>query len=515
MAAATTQQDGTQSPGLTELPARSGGRLSSRLRAIPAPLAAMVAAVALIGLVWALLVPPWQSPDEDSHFAYAQSLAERFALPGDPHRPAGWSTDQALAENAARAYPEAHYSSMMRFDWNRRDSASYSAAAARNQARSNGGGPNAAAANPPLYYLYADVAYWAAYGGNAFDRLYAMRIWGVILLALTVVGGWLLAGEVFGRVRLVQLTCAATVGLIPMETFASTSVNPDALLVPLWTLALWLGARVIRRPGGSGDALALCAVTAAAILTKATSYALVPAVLLALLISWRRSPVDQRRVVARRLVLAGFALVAPVLAWLGLTRALNREAVNAIHSPGGGSGAHPHPFLPKQFASYVWQFYLPRLPFLTPFRTTTGLPLYDIWLRQGWGVFGWLEIGMPSWVYAVLTAATALVGVASAALIARFRDRLQLALVAFFGLALLGLLFGLHLTDYRSIIAGEGPLLQGRYLLPVVGLFGLGVALTVSRLPQRWRGPACGVVVAGLLLLQVLALATVAQRYYT
>jgi 4-amino-4-deoxy-L-arabinose transferase-like glycosyltransferase len=485
--------------------------LVARVRAVPAPLAAILVVVVLTGLMWALLVPPWQAPDEDSHFAYAQSLAERFALPGDPRRP-GWSVDQSQAEDASNAFWEAHYSAMLRFDWSTRDNAVYRTEASNHPQRANGGGPNAAAANPPLYYLYADLAYWAADGSTAFGRLYAMRIWGLSLLALAVIGAWLLAGEVLGRRRLPQLACAVTVGLIPMETFTSTSVNPDALLVPLWTFALWLGARLINRPGRFGDAVALCAVTAAAILTKATSYALVPAVLLALLISWRRSPVDERRTAARRLALAALALVVPVLAWLGLARALHRQAVNTISSP---AGVHPLPFVPRQFLSYLWQFYLPKLPFLTHFRTTEGLPLYEVWLREGWGVFGWLELAMPNWLYGLLTGFTAIVVVASAAVVARLRDRPQLALLAFFGLALATLLLGLQLTDYRSIIAGDGALLQGRYLLPVIGLFGLAVALIVSRLPARWRGPACGALLAGMLLLQVLALATVAQRYYT
>jgi hypothetical protein len=49
--------------------------LVARVRAVPAPLAAILVVVVLTGLMWALLVPPWQAPDEDSHFAYAQSLA--------------------------------------------------------------------------------------------------------------------------------------------------------------------------------------------------------------------------------------------------------------------------------------------------------------------------------------------------------------------------------------------------------------------------------------------------------
>src|ERR1035437_10418103 len=80
-----------------------------------------------------------------------------------------------------------------------------------------------------------------------------------------------------------------------METLFSTSVNPDGMMVTLWTWAMWLGARVINRAAPRRDAVALCAVTAAAVLTKATSYALVPPTLLALVIGWRRGPADPRR----------------------------------------------------------------------------------------------------------------------------------------------------------------------------------------------------------------------------
>lgn len=478
-------------------------------RHIPRPLAALLGAVLLIGLAWALIVPPWQAPDETVHFAYAQSLAERFALPGDRHRRA-FSTDQRLADDASLAT----YGAFDPVDikpgagWDAERWTAYLTAARHDPPRDNGGGNNSASSNPPLYYLFADIAYWVDYGGNAVDRLYAMQIWGVVLLMATVLGAWLLAGEVLGRRRLGQLACAAIAGLVPMETEIATSVTPDALLVALWTFALWLGARVIVRAAPRRDAIALCAVTAAAILTKATSYALVPPVLLALWLGWRRQPPDARAVSRRLMLRVLLVLAVPVLAWLGLARALSRAAVNGV--PGGGHG-----FNLRQFISYLWQFYLPRLPFLTHFRVTGGLPVYDIWIREGWGVFGWLDVPMANWVYGVLGAISAAILIPAAALVAHFRDRLRLQLFGFLALALVSLLALLHVTDYLQIISIRTPLLQGRYLLPVVALFGLAAGLVITRLPRRWRAPACGALIAGLLVLQVLALGTVARMYYT
>lgn len=466
--------------------------------------------VAVFGVAWALLVPPWQSPDTPSHYAYSESLAARLALPGVKGR-GEVSSNQLAADLSVGASRIAFFTSVAQPSWNPSLDRAYRQAAAH-LSRANGGGPNTAAVNPPLYYLYSDVGYLAAVGGNAFDRLYAMQIWGVLLLLLSVVGAWLLTGEVLGPQRPAQLVCAAIAGLEPMQTFISTSITPDALLVPLWTFALWLGARVITRGGRRRDAVALGAVVAAAILTKATSYALVPGTVLALWLGWRRRPAVERTDLRRTIGLALLALVVPVLAWVALTTALGRSAINTVKP---APGAHPTPFSIAQFASYVWQFYLPRLPSMTPFRVSADLPLYDIWIGEGWGAFGWLDVRMAGWLYPWLAGLTGLIAVAATALLATLRGRLRFELVAFFALVGVSLVAGLHLTEYRSVIAGDGVVIQGRYILPLIGLLGLAPALIVTRLPVRWRGAVCASITAGLMILQVLALATVAKAYYT
>jgi 4-amino-4-deoxy-L-arabinose transferase-like glycosyltransferase len=493
-------------------------RVGLRRLAPPKSLAILLGIVVIVGLCWALLVPPWQSPDEISHYAYAESLAAGFTLPGKPARPE-ISSDQTLADGSVGSNRGAFYPQSAPPNWSRADWAEYLARERLDPpSRTDGAGLNSADYNPPLYYLLASVGYLIDNGGTAFGRLYAMQIEGVLLLVVTTIGGWLLAGEVFGRRRLPQLACAAVAGLLPMTTFMSTSVNPDALLIALWTLALWLGARVINHRARGWDAAALCAVTAAAILTKATSYALVIPVLLALLAGWLRRPAAERGPALKRLAAAGLALVVPVLGWLVYAHTSSRPAINQIatSTPSASSSAATpaHGFNLRQFISYVWQFYLPRLPFLTPFRTTPGLPVYDIWVRQGIGMFGWLDVYLPAWLYNAAGVAAAGIGVTAVALLARLLKRRHLLLLGYFALTLLGLLALLHLGEYLVIIGGGGQFNQGRYLLPVVGLLGLAIALIVRALPPRVRPPACGLVLTGLLALQVISLSAVLQAYY-
>ena len=480
-----------------------------RLSAPPKSLSALLAIVIVVGLAWALLLPPWQSPDEVQHFGYVQSLAESFSLPGVKGRPVV-SSDQSIADNAVGAGRGAFYPQAAPPDWSPSDWDAYLAQVrAHPPSRTDGDGPNPASANPPLYYLYGAIAYRVAHAGTTFGRLYAIRIWGILLMAATTVAAWLLAGETLGRRRQPQLACAAIAGLLPMQTFISTSVNPDALMIPLWTFALWLGARVINRGAQRRDAAALCAVTAAAVLTKATSYALIVPVGLALLLGWRRRPASDRMSTLRDIATASPLLVLPIVGWVGLAAALGRSAVNTISS---GPGAHP--FYIRQFLSYVWQFYLPRLPFLTPFRTTSQLPAYVIWVRQGAGTFGWLDVYLPHWIYPLSAIVLLAIAITAVAILTRLRDPQHLAPLAFFALTLLALFGLLHITDYRSIIAGRGSAVQGRYLLPVIGLLGLAVGLIVARIPARARPSACGLVLTALIAWQTISLVSVVRAYY-
>jgi hypothetical protein len=481
-----------------------------RRLAPPRGLAALLVIIISVGLAWALLVPPWQAPDEIAQFAYAQSLAESFTLPGVPGHVQA-SSDEVLADDSVGASRGAFWPQTAPADWRRADYAAY---VARERGRdrpavADGAGPSTASGNPPLYYLFAAGAYLLDHGGTAFGRLYAIRIAGVLLLAVTTIAAWLLAGEVFRRRRLPQLTCAAVAALMPMVTFMSTAVNADALLIPLWTLDLWLGARVINHEARSHDVVGAAAITAAAVLTKATSYALVVSLLVAVLFGWLRRPAGQRRTGIGALPAAGLVLLIPVLGWVSFAPSLGGLSVTKVAT------SSAHPFNIRQFLSYIWQFYLPRLPFLTPFRTTAGLPVYDIWLKQGTGNFGWLSVFLPGWMYTAAAVVVSALAIASAGLVARLRGRRQLALLGFFALTLVALLGLLHITEYRTLIAGGGQFLQGRYLLPVIGLLGLAVGLIVVRTPRRARVWVSSVALVTLLAVQVISLATIVQAYYT
>ena len=488
--------------------------LARVVRSIPRSLLALLCAVAVVGAFWSLFIPPGQAPDEPAHFGYAQVLAEDFRLP-DTSKGLTYSREQELAEIRSNARqtiqvletrPE--WSRLVERDWERET------ARLPVDERGAGGhaerfvGPNPARANPPLYYLYESVAYWATASGDFFDRLYAMRLWSVLLLLVATAATWLLIGELAGRRPALQLAGAAVVGLQPMATFVSGSVNPDALLIPCFALAFWLGARILRRGLAMRDGTALAAVTSVAVLTKGTGYALLPAVTFVIGVgAWRLAPPWRPALPVPAASAAIF--VAPVGAWIALSRELDRSAINEVPSAGG-----PSQMLDLPFVDYLWQYYLPKPPFLGAVPAIDRLPAYDVWIKKGWGAFGWLEVRFPEPVYVVLAVITAGLLVGGATALLRRGNRTNLLQAAFLGLVTLALLAGLHWIEYQTIL-GQGVLFnQGRYLLPLLPILGACAAGTLGLIPASWRMRAVGLLLGALFALQLFSLGINLGRFY-
>ncbi len=318
---------------------------------VPPALRSLLVVVAFFAVAWALLVPPFQAPDEDVHLAYVQSLAERHELPPNTRTGPQLSAELSVALGLSNARDTI-------FHGNTKPT---SGPAAEPQAEAllpglrsdDGQAESNVSRNPPAAYGLLAAGYELT-GGSIYDRLYGARLVSSLLVLVTTIGAWLLAGELFARRRSAQLLCAGTVGLWPMLTFVTSSVSVDGALCAEWSLVAWLGVRCVRRGLTPWPSLALGVLTGLALVTKATSLALLPAVLLVALVGvvevWRRD--------RRTAVLALAALAVPLVllqgGWLVLSHETGRAAYGQVRSEAGSA------FSPAGFVSYLWQFYLPR-----------------------------------------------------------------------------------------------------------------------------------------------------------
>ena len=472
---------------------------------MPRALSALLGASLLITIAWSLVIPPFHAPDEDEHYVYVQSLAEHLRLPpAHSFRTPGPQLTPAL--RLAEAYAQTHgfwkpQQAPVRPPWNREAERGFDAAfrklspAERRRVDSaiNQGG------DPPLYHAYEALAYLVTPSASPFARLVVMRLWSCLLVLLTVIGTWLLAGELFGRHRTLQLLAAGCIGIQPMITFMSSGVNPDAGAFAGAAFVLWLGVRVLRQGPTRANVIGTLVALALTALVKTSLLTLAPAVGLALLLAAHRTGFRVRRGWTG-VVLVGAGLVVVV----GLALAATDRALRFL-AGGAKLGA---------FFSYLWQYYLPKLSSQSP---VPGLPrhaFYTRWVRGSWAEFGWSEIHFPDPGYKVLAVVSVAVFVGALAALIRRRVIVEGAILAFFALASVGLILGLHVADYYAVRKYGGPLLQGRYIVALLPIAGVAAAAAVTNLAPRWRPGTVSAILGAMLAFNLASLALVAGAFY-
>jgi 4-amino-4-deoxy-L-arabinose transferase-like glycosyltransferase len=462
-------------------------------------LMAVVAAVA-----WTCVLPPLQGPDEDSHVAYVQNVAAAHKIPWHP--------------GGAPAVPGPPYSTELAYALTYGDVtpawANPSAQPARTPAdvaiweRFNAklppgagadGGFTPAMRNPPLYYLYAALPFAATSGLGIFDRVFVVRLANLPALLAVIVFTWLLAGELFARRRGLQALATIAVALQPQLVHMTAVVNPDVFLAAIWAASLYWMVVLLKRGPTLGRIAWTVALALASCLTQPRGVAiLIPATAAIGLAFWRHRRPARRWV--RRVLLAGAALICLA----GLALLLDYALLGEV------TGRHV-----RQFASYLWQFYLPRLGFMNS-SPSSSFGVRQVFVERLFGGFANLEVTFSHRVYTALAVillvvlASAVVGVARRR--ADVRRRFDVVVVSL--LAVVGYMAVLHVAAFRSLLGSPDPVITGRYLLTLLPFYGVMVALAVAWLPRRWGEVAAGALVGGIVVLQLAAMGVLFARFY-
>jgi hypothetical protein len=453
-----------------------------------------------------ILLPPWIGPDEALHFAYTQRMVENRSIPWfphgdprDPRRPSAYSTELSTAMawggtlslrlNLQDRPPGSPVSEAL---WRRADEG-------LSDADRGDGGFTSSMSNPPLYYIYAAIPYAVTSPLSIFDREFAMRAFNLPLLLTAVWLVWLIAGELLGPLGWPRVLATAAVALNPQLVQISAVVDPDILLAVEWIGFLYLAIRAIRHGPSRGLLGGMAALSLASCFTHGRGVAiLVPAAFVAGALIWRYRRPGRRVVIASGAVLA---VVGAIAVYAALRYA---------------TSGHLDSHTVRQFASYLWQFYLPRLGFMAP-APGPDYGVRQVFIDRFFGTYGGLDVfftagalTLVKWVV-IATIVSAFVGLHS------LRDacRRWWDVVALFVVAGVAYLLDMHFAAFRALLAGSNdPVLTGRYLLPFMPVYGLAVALAVVWLPRRVAPVVAGAVTGGLCLLSIGAIGFAVARYY-
>jgi hypothetical protein len=473
-------------------------------RRVPAPLAILLAVATVQFLAWMLMLPALQAPDEHTHFAYTQRLLETGHKPPlesdaprySPELEQAWS-DAGLRPLIGNLSGRPYWTALDERLWRQRDKA------LGPHARDAETGATGASRNPPLYYAYAGIAYAVEWNGSFFDRLFAMRLANLPLYLLTIAMTWVLAGQLLGPAAWPRTIAAGAVAVLPQFAFVAAGISPDPMLTAVWAVFTVVAVGAVQRGLTWGNGAAMAALALASVLTHPRGAPLAFLALLAAGLGLRRriGPIPARTLAigAGAAVVALAAIVVVLVARVGV--------LDSTSGAGFGAG---------QFASYVWQFYLPRLPGMSaPIGGDYGVQ--QAFVDSFYGVFGSLEVRWRPAVYHLLAAASLAGLLAFAVVVIRARRRLRARwdVVLLLAAVPVVLVLALHFAAYRNLqIDPANPIIVGRYLFPLLPLFGVAIAVVVRALPTRWSIATGTVLILGGAMLGLSGLGMTAVRFY-
>jgi hypothetical protein len=489
---------------LRELTA-DGGRLGRLPRA-----ALICALIACINAAcWSLITPPFQVPDEPSHFAYTQHLAEHLEIPTSSeatYSPEEQAVLAALHHAEVRGSPETHTIATAEQQLLLTQTMSQHLSRV-------GVGAGGAVSDPPLYYLLQTVPYELASAGTLLDQLELMRLASALLAAITAFFAFMFVREALPGVRWAWTVGGLGVALAPVLGFMSGADNPDSMLFAVSAAILYCLARGFRRGLTRRLALVLGALTATGLITKLNFVGLTPGIVLALVVlSIRVARASGRRAAAVSLALALAIPAIPACIYVLANLASGRPPLGVMSTMLQiGSG---HRSLLTD-ASYAWQLFLPRLPGMHD--DFPGLfTARDLWFNRSVGFYGWLDTTFPAWVDTIALIAVGLIALLCVRSLAIARARLhtrvlELMLYAVMGVGLMAVIGASSYFDSGS----EGvSFAEPRYLAPLLPLLGATLALGARGAGRRW-GPTVGAVLVVLVLAHdVFSQLLVVARFY-
>ena len=199
--------------------------------------------------------------------------------------------------------------------------------------------------------------------------------------------------ELFPRHPVAWVGGALLVAFQPMFGFMSGAVNNDMGVDAAAAGVLLLLIVALRRGPTLPVAAGAGALVALAPLFKGTAYTFFVVAGLAIVLL----ATDRRRRRLRPLLAFAGAFLAVELCWLLLAGSLDRATFT---TPSGDSPVQSVSILenPTGYLSYLWQVFLPPLPFMTDLHVET-FPFFHIYVERVWGAFGWIALLFPRWVY--------------------------------------------------------------------------------------------------------------------
>ena len=418
-------------------------------------LACLLALFVCRAILASVVVPPWQGPDEPTHFLLAGLLADRdvdtanlIVLP------------EGIFTTIERDLQRDVLRSMVRHRWWEPYGGSSTSGAIPTSFRQIGRIGVGTFAQP--FYYESGAAVLRAFQPRDVETDYwRLRAFGVVLSVATLAFGWAGTRILFGTE--VAAGATAIAALHPQFLLTAISVNPDVLLNVCGAFMWWQAARIVKGYRRDLSLTLLLIGLAVALLTKRSAMPLV--IVAAILTMWMILAPRVWRIILRNMLFAGAAIAlvtVALFAWVAW----------------GGPG------------SELVTFWRTAPSIRRALEPTTWRQVFEyarLSIDYVWLIAGWLRFPAPDawlWVVRCLTIA----GLGGAAfLLVRSPGRRQSLLVAW----LFVIVPAITVIGWGFVTLSSP---QGRYLFPVImpatALLWLGLTENTPERFRRYAAPA-------------------------
>jgi len=345
----------------------------------------------ITGVVWVLLVPLWQFPDEQAHFGHVAYHIETQIYQNQSRN--DLTEEIAISEKLLGTFRDEHGNN--RFTYHPEYNLEYSQTLTgihENEIKSlpvkTRGNfiAKESAYYPDLFYNLSGYIYKIFYRADLFVRVFALRLAWLPLLLIIVWTGFKITRLIFPQEKHLPLLVALMIGCQPMLSFVSSGINSDNLYNTLFSLMILLSTLLIVSGFSFPLLFSLGIITGLGMNTKPQFLISLAIILPALIISILKK-VNQKNY--QKMILG-------LVLFLGLSYVFGgRTQINS--------------FL------ISWNKHKDLLPFFSA-NNKALLPDYSlidhlIWtikhtIREVvpwyWGVFRWLSLVLPRWVNRVL-----------------------------------------------------------------------------------------------------------------
>lgn len=266
------------------------------------------------GLLYVIIMPPWQHYDEPNHFEYVWLMAKH---PGSP-KPGDYDT--GMRRDVAQSMIEHNFFSD-------------GAALPDLNIEKPWIGQYQQLTGQPLYYLLASIPLRLLPIEDVTLQLYAARLVSLTIFLVTVLTGYGLAAEITPDRHPLRFMVPITMALLPSFVDLMTAVNNDAAAIAAFSLFLWGCVRLVRRGPSWLTLLWVLIACALCLFTKRTVYLALPLLGIALLFAFLRGKL--RKVAWGLVIVSTIVGVLAVFSW-GDAALWYRDTTQ--NSPTRGSG---------------------------------------------------------------------------------------------------------------------------------------------------------------------------------